>query len=181
MLEKSNTERWYAIQTRSNFEKRVTVELTAKGFEHYCPMFSEVHQWMDRKKSIDRPVFRGYVFVRFADASISRLQIMQTSGVVRILRTSTKLSAIPDHEISGIRRVIEQGKSVEAHIFLREGAAVRMRRGALKGVEGVLVKVKNQARLVVAISLLSQSVATEVDIRDVEVIRQPNKTTSLVA
>ena len=58
---------WYAVQTRSNFEKLVTRELSAKGIENYCPTLEELHQWADRKKAVHRPVFPGYVFARFVD------------------------------------------------------------------------------------------------------------------
>jgi len=161
---------WYAVQTRSNFEKHTCVELHARGVEHYCPAFREVHQWADRKKVVERPLFPGYVFARFSDSGALRLRILQAPGAVRILG-GEKIEAIPDEEIDSIRKLLNSGRQCTAHPFLREGSWVRVRRGALKNVEGTLIRVKNETRLVLSIALLCKSVATEVDIADVEVVR----------
>jgi transcription antitermination factor NusG len=161
---------WYAVQARSNFEQLVANELRAKGFEEYCPVFKEVHQWADRKKVVELPVFPGYVFVRFAVSQAARLRILQTYGVVQILGVNGIPEAIPETELGPIRRMLDSDCAVGRHPFLQAGARVRVRRGALKDVEGVLVRVKNSARLVLSIAFLSQAVSTEVNIRDVEVL-----------
>ncbi len=163
--------RWYAVYTRSNFEKQVAAELTAKEIEHFLPLVDELHQWKDRRKLVHLPVFPGYVFARFGDTARARLQVLNTAGTVRILGSDGKIEPIPDLEIEAIRRLLKANVPYFAHPFLREGAWVRVKRGALKNVEGLLVRVKNKTRLVLSVSLLSQSVATEIDIRNVEVIR----------
>ena len=95
--------RWYAVQTRSRFEKRVTTDLSSKGVESYCPAIAEVHQWADRKKIVDQPVFPGYVFAKFQDSGPLRLSVLQTPGAVRILGDARTIEPIPDEEIELIR------------------------------------------------------------------------------
>src|SRR5690242_20048663 len=68
---------WYAIQTRSRFEKAVAAQLDAKEVEHYLPAFGELRQWKDRKKLIEQVAFPGYVFVRFTDGGAARLNILK--------------------------------------------------------------------------------------------------------
>lgn len=172
---------WYAIHARSNCEKRVSSLLTESGIENYLPSFREVHQWKDRKKVVDVPVFPGYLFLRFQDSGAARMTIARGEGVVRILGTEEKIEAIPDEEIEGLRLLLSGGAGCMAHPLLREGSWVRVKRGALKNLEGLLVRVKNQARLVLSINLLSQSVSTEVDARDVEYLRPADETTRRVA
>jgi transcription antitermination factor NusG len=162
---------WYAVYTRSNFEKRVAAELSAKRLEHYLPTFQELHQWKDRKKLVDVPVFPGYVFARFPDSTEHRLQVLQTSGAVRILGHGDGIEPVPEMEIESIRRLLQADVPCFAHPFLHEGAWVRVKRGALKDIEGLLVRVKSKTRLILSVALLSQSVATEIDVSDVEVIR----------
>ena len=168
---------WYAVYTRSNFEKRIAADLCARRIEAFLPLVEELHQWKDRRKRVQVPVFPGYVFTRFADSARARLEILRATGAVRILGPEGRIEPIPDLEIEGIRRLLRANVPYFTHPFLREGAWVRVRQGALKDVEGLLVRVKNKTRLVLSISMLSQSVATEVDIRDVEVIRaaQPRR------
>jgi len=163
--------RWYAIHTRSRFEKVVAAHLSAKAVENYLPSFEEVHQWRDRKKKVEMPAFPGYVFARFADGGAARLKVLKTPGAVRILGGEDGIEAVPDREIDAIRRLFRSSAPCFSHPFLREGAWVRVRRGPLQGLEGLLVRAKNRDRLVLSIDLLSQSVATEIDASDVEVIR----------
>ncbi len=166
---------WYAVYTRSNFEKRVAADLAAKHLENYLPLVEQLHQWKDRKKVVDVPVFPGYVFARFADSDKIRLQVLRTPGTVRILGQGDRIEPIPEVEIESIRRLLKANVPCFAHPFLREGAWVRVKRGALRDLEGILVRVKSKSRLVLSITLLSQAVATEIDISDVEVIRPAPK------
>jgi transcriptional antiterminator NusG len=158
---------WYAVHTRSNFEKLVYTELERRGIESYWPAFDEVHQWKDRKKRVERAVFPGYVFVQIPDTPETQIRVLRTNGVGH----GSGIEAIPDTEIDSVRRLLESRKQCCAHPLLREGAWVRVKRGPLRDVEGRLIRLKNETRLVLTISLLSQSVSTEVDIRDVEPIR----------
>ena len=171
---------WYAIHTRSNFEKRVADELSAKGIENYLASYEEMHQWKDRKQKVDLPLFPGYVFTRFYDCPEARIAVLRTAGVVRILGQSSGIEAVPEHELETVRSILRSKLPCYAHPFLREGSWVRVRRGALRGMEGLLVRVKNQTRLVVSISLLSQSVAAEVDAGDVEPIQKPARATTCI-
>ncbi len=164
--------RWYAIHVRSNFERRATTELSGKGLETYLPAYEEVHQWKDRKKKVTIPLFPGYVFVRFPDLPTRRLTVLQAAGVVRILGSGESIESVPEEQIDSIQRLIRSAVRCTGHPFLREGVRVRVARGALRGLEGILTQVKNQTRLVVSVPLLGQSIAAEVSIRDVEILQQ---------
>lgn len=165
------SKQWYAVQTRSNLERRVVTELSVNGFTTYYPTVLERRQRSDRKVNVARPLFPGYVFVNFRDSSESRLRIVKIAGAVRILGTLQDVEPIPDNEIESIKQMLACRKSCFAHPFLTEGAWVRIRRGVLRGIEGRLVRVKNEFRLVLAITLLSQSIATEIDLQDVQFLR----------
>lgn len=162
---------WYAAHTRSNFEKRVAAELEAKGVESYLPAYQEIHQWKDRRKRVDLPLFPGYVFVRFGDRPGRRLAVLQTAGVLRLLGHAGELEPVDSAELEAIRLLLRSNSRCVAHPFLREGARVRVKRGALAGVEGILTRLKNQNRLVISVTLLAQSVAVEVDTANVEVLK----------
>ena len=159
---------WYAIHTRSNFEQRVAGELGRKGFESYLPAYQETHQWRDRKKKVAVPLFPGYVFVRFVDSLELRIPVLHTTGVVRILGNGGMIEAVPDEQVEAVQGLLRSKVPCHAHPFLREGVRVRVKRGALQDLEGTLVRFKNRARLVISVALIGQSVAAEVDIRDVE-------------
>jgi transcription antitermination factor NusG len=165
----STSARWYAVQTRSRFEKVVQAALQSEGVEHYLALFQEVHQWKDRKKMVELPLFSGYIFVRFDNhVDAVRLRVLHTVGVTRILGSNGIIDPIPDQQIESLRQLLRSKNRCYPHPFIREGAWVRVRRGVLAGLEGRLIRVKNETRLILSVDLLSQSVATEVDARDVE-------------
>jgi transcription antitermination factor NusG len=161
---------WYALRTRSNFERNVATELADKRIENYLPSYEEVHQWKDRKKTVQVPLFPGYVFARFPNCSQARVRVLQTRGVVRILGVAQAIEPIPEDEIEAVRHLLRVRVSCYGHPYLREGDRVRVRKGPLRGLEGILVRIKNRARLVVSVNLIMQSVAAEVEIGHVEPI-----------
>jgi len=162
---------WYAVRTRYKCEKKVSSLLSEKGIDHYLPTFQETHQWKDRKKIVEVPVFAGYLFIHMADMPESRLAVLRSDGVISILGQGHAIEAIPRQEIEAVRQFLKLSMRYSVHPLLKVGAWVRMKRGPFKGIEGLLVRMKNQTRLVVSISLLSQSVATEVDANDVQLLR----------
>jgi transcription antitermination factor NusG len=159
---------WWALYSRHQHEKTVAEMLSAKGFEVFLPLYESERQWKDRVKKLSLPLFPCYVFVR---AECNRqLQAVTTPGVHMILSRGERVALIPEEEIQGIRRIVEGACRVEPHTFLQCGERVRVTRGCLKDVEGILVRKKNLYRLVLSVKTLAQSVAVEVDAADVELV-----------
>ncbi len=168
---------WWAIYTRHQHEKSVADTLSAKGFEVFLPTYQSIRRWNDRRKILSLPLFPCYVFVR---GSLGRrLQIVTTPGIHMILAHGETFAAIPETEIQALRRTVEGHFRVEPHPFLRCGDRVRVTRGSLQGVEGILVRKKNIFRLVLSVEMLAQSVAVEVDAADIEPLRVPTGVSSL--
>jgi transcription antitermination factor NusG len=159
---------WWALYTRHQHEKTVADMLTAKGFEVFLPLYESMRHWRDRKKMLSLPLFPCYVFVR--GGLNRRLQVVTTPGVHMILFHGESVAMIPDDEIAVIRKTVEGSYRVEPHPYLKVGERVRVIRGSLEGVEGVLLRKKNMCRLVLSVSMVAQSVAVEIDAADVEPI-----------
>ena len=157
---------WWALYTRHQHEKTVAEVLSAKGFEVFLPLYESIRCWKDRSKKLTLPLFPCYVFVR--GGLNRRLQIMTTPGVHMILFTGENVATIPEVEIDTIRKAAEGPFRVEPHPFLKCGERVRVIRGSLQGVEGVLVRKKNLYRLVLSVDMMAKSVAIEIDVTDVE-------------
>lgn len=157
---------WWALYTRHQHEKTVADALEAKGFEVFLPVYESMRRWKDRKKMLSLPLFPCYVFVR--GGLNRRLQVVTTPGVHMILFYGESVAMIPEAEIEVIRKTVEGAYRVEPHPFLKVGERVRVIRGTLEGVEGVLIRKKNMCRLVLSVSMVAQSVAVEIDASDVE-------------
>ena len=157
---------WWAVYTRHQHEKTAAQMMTTKGLEVFLPMYASVRRWKDRRKLLYLPLFPGYIFVRGGDAR--RLEVLTTPGVHMILSQGDHAAIIPEDEVEAIRRTVEGNHCVEPHPFLKCGQRVRVTRGSLSGVEGILVRKKNMFRLVLSVQMLAQSVAVEIDAGDVE-------------
>lgn len=162
---------WWALYTRHQHEKVVADMLSAKGFEVFLPVYESVRRWKDRSKVLSLPLFPCYVFVR--GGLDRRLQVVTTPGIHMILTHGDRVALIPESEIAGIRRSVDSHLQLEPHPFLRCGERVRVRRGSLQGVEGILVRKKSLYRLVLSVDMLAQSVAVEIDASDVEPLTSP--------
>lgn len=157
---------WWALYTRHQHEKVVAEMLSAKGFEVFLPLYESIRRWKDRNKLLTLPLFPGYVFVR--GGLNRRLQVVTTPGVHMILFYGEEVAVIPGAEIDAIRKAVAGPFRVEPHPFLKCGERVRVTRGSLLGVEGVLVRKKNLYRLVLSVDMMAKSVAVEIDSTDVE-------------
>jgi transcription antitermination factor NusG len=162
------TPAWWALYTRHQHEKVVAGLLMTKGFEVFLPLYESTRHWKDRNKVLSLPLFPGYVFVK--GGLDRRLQVVTTPGVHMILYSGGSVANIPEAEIHAIRKTVEGRYHVEPHPFLKCGERVRVKRGTLEGVEGILVRKKNQYRLVLSVDMLGQSVGVEVDVSDVELV-----------
>jgi transcription antitermination factor NusG len=157
---------WWAVYTRHQHEKVVAEMFELKGLEVFLPLYESLRRWKDRKKILEMPLFPCYVFVR--GSFNRRLQVLTTPGVHMILSHGEHAAVIPEEEIEAIRRSVEGSYRVEPHPFLKCGERVRVTRGSLEGVEGILIRKKSLYRLVLSVNMLAQSVAVEIDASDVE-------------
>jgi transcription antitermination factor NusG len=160
--------RWYAAYTRSHHEKCVAQQLQTRTVEHFLPLYESVRKWKDRRKRMELPLFPGYIFVRIS--LHERLRVLVVPGVVRLVGFDNRPAALADDEIEALRGVMGRGLRSEPHPYLAVGRRVRIARGALAGIEGVLVRKKGRVRLVLSIDLIRQSAMIEVDSGDVEPI-----------
>lgn len=157
---------WWALYTRHQHEKAVAEMLGAKGLEVFLPLYQSQRRWKDRRMMLSLPLFPCYLFVRGGPRR--RSQVVTTPGVHMIISCGEEAAVVPEAEIEAIRRSLESRFRVEPHPFLKCGQRVRVKRGSLEGLEGVLVRKKNLCRLVLNVNMLSQSVGVEIDAADVE-------------
>jgi transcription antitermination factor NusG len=160
---------WHALYTRHQHENVVAQALTAKGFEVFLPQYRTIRQRKDRKKEILLPLFPNYVFIR---GGLDRmLSIVTTPGLYSIVSWGARAADIPSAEIEAVRRLVESPLQVEPHPFLKCGDRVRIKSGALEGIEGILVRKTGGFRLVLSVEMLSKSASVEVDMSMVERVR----------
>src|SRR5690606_31500916 len=129
---------WYAIYTKSRFEKKVFGRLIEKDIEAYLPLHKELKIWSDRKKWVEEPLIRSYVFVRIEDKD--HLKVLKTPGVIKFVQIDGKTATIPPLQIKTLQRVLEGKADLEiTDKNFKPGDPVVITEGNLKGIAGELV------------------------------------------
>lgn len=160
--------RWYALYTRSRFEKRVARDLAEKGLESYAPFHTVIRQWSDRRKKVQVPLFSCYVFVR--THLRQRMLAVETAGVAYMVSVKGVPAAIPDAEIQAVKRLLDGADRFETAEYLPIGQQVEIVRGPFAGIRGRLVEHHGTKRLVVGIQCIRQSISVEISQWDVKAI-----------
>lgn len=153
---------WYAIRTRSRHEKMVAEQLERQGIEGFLPLVKHTRKWSDRMKEVELPLFSGYNFVRVALSSRDRLRVLQTHGVAGFVGLSGCGTAIPESQIQDIRTVLASQVPFEEQPYLRVGQRVRVRGGALDGVEGILSAQNDDRSIVISLEPIQRSLSVRV-------------------
>lgn len=160
---------WYAIYAQVRHEGKVYSRLQAKSIECLLPQMEQWSRRRDRRKRIQVPIFPGYLFVRTVLDNYEQVRILQTPGVVRIVRNQDGPLPVPDSQMNSLLTLLGNDRVLTSHPYLAEGMRVRIATGPLYGCEGILLRRKNEkTRLVVAIDIIQQAVAVELSEEDVE-------------
>jgi transcription antitermination factor NusG len=159
---------WYAIRTRSRHEKLVARQLESQGIESFLPVVTQVHNWSDRRKKVEAPLFSGYTFLRMIHTPEKRVRVLRTQGVVNFVGVQGTGTPIPDHQIEDIKTLLASKTPYEERAYIRIGQRVRVRGGALDGMQGILVAENGDRSLVISVEPLQRSLYVRVAGYDVE-------------
>ena len=153
--------KWYAIYTRPRWEKKLAERLDEKNIGHYLPLVKTLKLWSDRKKWVQEPLFKSYIFVHVNEKEY--LPAIQTPGAVKYISFEKKPVAIPPVQIEAIKTFVESGEETVLHLpEMKIGDRVRITRGSLKGLEGTLVEFHNKQRVRITIEGIKQSLHLKV-------------------
>ena len=164
------SERWYAVQTRARHEKVVVQCFREKGLTTFLPLVTEVRRWSDRQKSIELPLFSCYVFVKIMSTNEDRVRVLRTDSVFDFVGVPRQGTPIPDEQIDAVRTILEERLNWESYPFLKIGQRVRIRSGALDGVEGILVSRDGKRSVVVSVDAIQRSLSVRVEGYEIEAV-----------
>ncbi len=156
---------WFAAYTCPRHEKRVREQLERRAVENFLPVYEAVHRWKDRRARVELPLFPGYIFVRIP--AIERLRVLEVPSVVRLVAFNGQPTPLPERDIDILRQGLTGEVKALPHPYLKVGRRVRVKRGVMAGLEGILQRRKEGFRLVISIDLIMRSLSIEVDAADV--------------
>lgn len=160
-LDKHTTKSWFAVYVKSKSEKKVAAEFQKSGIHYFLPLIKELRQWSDRKKWVEVPLFRSYVFVHIEPKDY--YNVLSVFGAVRYVTFEGKAVAIPDQQIEAVRYYLN-GKDFDPidDKSWEKGQKVEIISGSLTGLSGELVEVKGKHKVKVEIEAVGSSILIEI-------------------
>ena len=127
---------WYVLYTKPRQEKKVTEALLKTGINAYCPLVTMVKQWSDRKKKVQEPLLKSYVFVNVEEGK--REEVFQVNGIVRYLFWLGKPAVVRDEEIQALEKALEGVTTSFEVLPLKKEEKIKISEGPFKGFEGIV-------------------------------------------
>ena len=173
-LEKQNYQ-WYAIYTRANAEKKLLENLKEKNIECYLPTKKVLKVWSDRKKWVDEPLFRCYIFVKVSFKEF--FNALNTTGAVCYVCFGGRAQGIPENQIENIKALLAQSDHEVSlsHERIQKGVMVEVLAGSLKGIKGEVLNLFGQTRLSIRIDSLNCCLQANISREEVKIIEEPSK------
>lgn len=153
--------KWYALYTKPRWEKKIDASLIKKNIESWCPLQKIERQWTDRKKIIEEPLFKSYIFVHI-DMN-EKVKVLQTDGILNFVHYLGKPAVIKEEEINLIKHYLLE-KDVKISLISKEGYAestkIRVNHGVFMGKEGTVLK-NMKKKIFVKLESLGQVMVVE--------------------
>ena len=171
-----NNKKWFTLYVKSRSEKKVAKQLEDIGVESFLPLITKIKQWSDRKKKVEEPLFRSYIFVHRTDKNINDKEyndVIKCPNVVRFISFEKKPVVVPDNQIIAIKEYINDTDLHEIdYEELKEGELVKIKSGQMKGLMGRLTEIKGKHRIIIDIETVGQSLPINISRYNVEKITQ---------
>ena len=146
---------WHVAYVKSRSEKKVKERLDRMGIQAFLSLIKTVRQWSDRKKTVQVPLFNGYIFLQLSGDDYTRVRMVE--GVVNFIYQEKKIAVVPEKQIEDIRTFLESGLPVSASTdTFAKGEQVVINFGPLNGYQGELLEIENEKHFIVRIAVINQ-------------------------
>ncbi|MGZ3758009.1 MAG: UpxY family transcription antiterminator [Mucilaginibacter sp.] len=158
---KAGVSKWYPVYTHARSEKKAYQALISKGIEAYLPLHRHLKQWSDRKKWVEEPFIKSYLFVRITEQN--QAEVLMTKGIARFIYFSNKVASMPDRQIEQLKLLMASPYELEiTEENLQPGEKIIIKAGPLKGIEGEIIAYRSQKQLLLRLEKLGCSIIVNV-------------------
>jgi transcription antitermination factor NusG len=157
----ADTYKWYPVYTHPRAEKKACQALLNKGLETYLPLHRQLKQWSDRKKWVEEPFIKSYLFVRIKETE--QTTVTTTKGISRFIYFSGKIASMPNRQIEELKLLMASSLELEiTEEDLQPGEKIVIKAGPLKGLTGEIINYRSQKKLVLRLENLGYSIIVQV-------------------
>jgi transcriptional antiterminator RfaH len=160
---------WWVAHTKSRNEKALAHDLVAKNIRYFLPMTWKVQRRSHRTLRSLLPLFSGYLF--FCGQETERVELLRTNRVANVIIVKDQEKLLK--ELIQFEQALRAGAPLTPYKYIKAGQRCRVVAGPLLGLEGIVIQIKNVARLLLQIDMLGQAASVEIDIDLIEPIDEP--------
>ncbi len=159
MLERKK--KWYLLYTKPRNEKKVNTELQIRGFETYLPIQKTLKQWSDRKKMVEEPLFKSYLFI---NTTLSfYYDILNVNGIVKFVNFEKSPVVVNENEIKIIKQMLGTEMFLDVvNEKLIQGSKVEVIAGPMIGVKGNIVEYRSKNQIIINLISIQQDIVINV-------------------
>jgi transcription antitermination factor NusG len=157
-----NSLHWFVIYTRSHFEKKVADNLCELEFEIYLPLIKTLRQWSDRKKKMEVPLFRSYLFIH---TTLKKLKsLLLPVGALKIVTFEGKPAIVPDTQIQNLKILLNTDEKFDIiESCFTPGDYVEVTTGPMRGIKGTFVDYSGKKYILIQIDALKQNIIVTIN------------------
>lgn len=159
--EKAGKQKWYPVYTHPRAEKKAYEALRKKGIETYLPLYRQLKRWSDRKKWVEEPFIKSYLFVRAGEHELTN--VLMTKGIARFIYFSGKIASMPDRQIEDLKLLMASPYELEVtEEDLQPGEKIFIKAGPLKGMSGEIISYRSQKQLAIKLESLGYAIIVNI-------------------
>jgi transcription antitermination factor NusG len=147
---------WFALYTKPRHEFKAELQLKSVSVDNYLPTYFVTKKWSDRKKKINEPVFRGYIFIHASEKE--RHLSLSQSAIVRCISFSGKPSIVPEWQINNLKKILSESHDILISNKIEVGFSIKITDGPFKDVIGVVTETQEDKWLAVSVDLIHRSI-----------------------
>jgi len=159
---------WFAVRCKPRREFEALDAFARQGFEAWLPQELKLVRHARKMEKKPRPFFPGYLFLHLAPEERRWTTIRSTRGAIGAVRFGDWYPPVPDEVVAGLRAMqdergfIRRPEDADPECPFAPGERVRMREGAMAGLEGVFLARDGDQRAMVLLSLMQRQVKAKV-------------------
>lgn len=158
--------RWYSLVVRPRAERKAEEFIEKAGFEPFAPFYTQRRKWSDRTKSVEAPLFPGYVFARFPLERKTDL-VRLVPPVIEVVRFGDMTPPVEDDVIETVRAMLASKLPVEVtaipRIRPKVGQRVRIVGTPFDGLLAIVQEIRNKRTVSVDLEALNKRVTVEIE------------------
>ena len=135
------------VYTRPRWEKKIATLLDNRGIENYLPLNKVLKQWSDRKKMVQEPLFKGYIFIKISEKD--KWDVKLVDGILNYVHWLGKPAVVKESDIENIKKFLQEFDNVQVvDKLLQKGDAVIVQQGIMMNYKGIILEVLHNKAIV---------------------------------